>query len=44
MKRDYAAPTLMPSGDLVRVTNSGIGVGSESFTKAVPAGSLGFLL
>jgi hypothetical protein len=44
MKRTYTSPTLAPSGDLVAATNNSIGLGGDSFTKRVPAGSVGFLL
>lgn len=44
MKRTYAAPRLDAGGDVVNTTNNSIGLGSDSFTRQMPAGSVGFLL
>ena len=44
MKRTYETPTLATSGDLVGATTNSIGLGDDSLTKRVPAGSVGFLL
>jgi hypothetical protein len=44
MKKTYEAPALVPQGDVIAATESGIGSGPEFRTKALPVGSVGFAL
>jgi hypothetical protein len=44
MKRIYVVPTLNAAGLVVATTNNSMGLGADSFTRRVPAGSVGFLV
>jgi hypothetical protein len=44
MKKTYEAAAIVTQGDVVAATESGFEKGNELRTKAVPVGSVGFVL